>query len=82
MPCLVTVTNASGGRKTPELMRFPAPEVTSIIVDQRNRKSLLSFMVHIRQHPFNAWTSHLSAFLPRIATGKQDWAVRVVLNHA
>jgi hypothetical protein len=68
------VGEASGCRKP--------PEVTSIIVDQGNRKSLLLFMVHIRQHLFNALMSRLSAFLPSTGTGKRSRAVRFAPSHA
>jgi hypothetical protein len=53
-PCRATLQGMSGCRKVPRRMQFPAPDVSSIIVDHRNRKSLLSFMVRIRQHSSNA----------------------------
>lgn len=57
-------------------------DVTSIIVDQKNRKSLLLFMVGIRQHLFNALPSLLSTFPPRTGTGERGCTVRIVPNKA
>ena len=79
VPCLATVAFSSRVGKGVEEAAV-APEVTSSIVDQSNRKSLLSFMVHIRQHLSIALTSRLSAFLPRTGTGKQGRAARFVPN--
>jgi hypothetical protein len=63
-------------------MRLPATDVISIIVDHSNRKSLLSFMVRIRQHLSKALTFRFLAFRHRTGTGERGCAVRIFLNRA
>ena len=63
-------------------MQFSDPDVTSIIVDHWNRKSLLLFMFRIRQDVLDEFMSHLSTSLARTGTGKQGWAALFLLDSA
>jgi hypothetical protein len=72
--CRAKVVDTSGGRRAPGFTRFPVPDITSIIVDRINRKYLLLFIFHIRQHLQQDIDAGLSALPPRTGSGKQGRA--------